>query len=208
MDLALKAKVEEIIAQRPRKHVRVSDVLAVIDKESGGVPIFRGTEILFKQNLQAASNITHLTTDQIRQAMTIQDGPYKGMISKFRCEPGYWLWAKRYANAIKKPEDLILLSCSFGLGQQMSRWLVTGTPVHEWAATVRKFMGSVSLQIAYCVGNIDSLLVQSNGNRALAFTRYNAGGSATEKNPAYKTYGLVVEAKAKRFEEELKNEPV
>lgn len=203
MDLALKTKVEEILGQRPRKHVRVSDTLACIDKESGGVPIFRGTEILFKQNLRAAEKITGLTTEQIRSAMIIQDGPYKGFIAKFRCEPGYWQWAQRYAKVFK-PEELLLLSCSFGLGQKMSRWLLTGMPVHEYLPFIRKFMGSVSLQIVYCIGDLDSLLVQSGGNRPLAFTRYNAGPSATDKNPAYKAYGLVVDAKAKKLEQDLK----
>jgi len=37
------------------------------------------------------------------------------------------------------------------------------------------------------------LLVGTKGDRALAFTRYNAGPSATQTNPAYISYGLVVE---------------
>lgn len=203
MDLALKAKVEEILATRQRKHVRVSDTLACIDKESGGAPIFRGTEILFKQNLRAAEKITGLSIDQIRAAMTIQDGPYKGMISKFRCEPGYWQWAQKYSKVFK-PEELLLLSCSFGLGQKMSRWLITGMPVHEYLPFIRKFMGSISLQIQYCAGDLDSLLVGTKGDRPLAFTRYNAGPSATVNNPAYKPYGLVVAEKAKKLEQDLK----
>lgn len=204
MDLALKSKVEEILKSRTRKHVRVSDALAVIDKESGGALIFRGTELLYRQNLAAAERITGLTKEQILKAVTIQDGPYKGMISKFRCEPGYWAWAKRYAKALK-PEEMFLLSCSFGVGQKMSRWLVTGIAVHDWIPVIRKFMGSLSLQIAYCVGDLDNLLAGANGDRPLAFTRYNAGPSATVKNPAYKPYGEHVAGKAKKFEEELKN---
>lgn len=207
LDIALKNKVEEVLKQRPRKHVRVSDVLACVDKESGGVPIFNASDVLLKQNLIAASRITGLTEAQIRQAMTITDGPYKGMLSKFRCEPGYWKWAKQYAPTFKKnPEDLILLACSFGVGQKMSRWLVTGTPVHEWVPLIRKFMGSLSLQIVYCAGDLDNLLTHANGDRPLAFTRYNAGPSATNKSPAYEAYGLKVAAKAKQFEEELKKD--
>lgn len=203
MDIALKAKVEEILKQRQRKHVRVADVLACVDKESGGVPVFHERDVLFKQNLIAASRITGLTEAQIRQAMTITDGPYKGMVSKFRCEPGYWQWAQRYKAAIPKAEDRLLLACSFGVGQKMSRWLVTGVPIHDWIPAIRKFMGSLSLQIAYCAGDLDNLLAHANGDRPLAFTRYNAGPSATQKSPAYAAYGVKVAGKAKLFEEEL-----
>lgn len=205
MDLALKAKVEEILAQRPRKKVRVADVLACIDKESGGVPIFNAKDALLRQNILAAQRITGLTPAQIRQAMTIQDGPYKGMISKFRCEPGYWAWAQKYAKVLK-PEERLLLSCSFGVGQKMSRWLITGIAVHDFLPIIRKFMGSLSLQVAYCAGDLDNLLENAKGDRPLAFTRYNAGPSATDKNPAYAAYGLNVAARAKRLEEELNKE--
>lgn len=206
MDIALKNKVEEVLKQRPRKQVRVADVLACIDKESGGVPVFHERDVLLKQNLIAASRITGLTEAQIRKAMTITDGPYKGMISKFRCEPGYWSWAQKYQAAIKNPEDRILLACSFGVGQKMSRWLVTGMPIHEWLPFIRKFMGSLSLQITYCAGDLDNLLAHANGDRPLAFTRYNAGPSATSKSPAYEAYGVKVAGKAKVFEEELKKD--
>jgi len=202
VDLALKSKVDEVLATRPRKFVRASDVLAVIDRESHGVLVFKQTDQLYKDNLHAAHKITGISEADIIATMVIKDGPFKGQVSKFRCEPGYWQWAQKYAKVFK-PTELLLLSCSFGLGQKMSRWLITGMATNEWLDFIRHFMGSASQQIAYCAGDVDQLLSTTGGERAVAFARYNAGPGAKKDGAAYKNYGLPVAANAARIKIQL-----
>lgn len=196
MNTQIKEQIEEAIAKRKRAYVTAADVAAVVCKESHAVPYFSTTDPLYKANLRAASAITGLTQVALKSALIIASGPYKGKIAKFRCEPGYWSWAKKQKFT---PIDQFLLSCSFGVGQKMTRYYVYGTPQSKWISSIRKLMAQVELQLLYVAGDLDKLLVGTKGNRALAFTRYNAGPSATAKSPAYKAYGLPVAAMAKQF---------
>lgn len=178
-----------------------ADILAVIERESGNCLYFRATDALLAWNTSDAEKITGLSKDVIHKAMIIGAGPHKGQISKFRCEPGYWAWAKNLSGL--SDVDKLLLSCSFGYGQKMSRWLVGKLPKPEWIPFVRNFMGNTSLQIMYIAGDLDQLLKLSNGDRALAFTRYNAGPGATAKSPAHKNYGTPVAKRAAEIHEYL-----
>ena len=202
IDLKLLQKIKEAIGKRNRKYVTAADVLACVSKESGGVPIFHANDKLLAANLRAAEKITGISQDQIKQTMIIQSGPYQGEIAKFRAEPGYWKWAQNYKSAFKNT-DLLLLSCSFGLGQKMTRWYVAGVPVGEWIPNIKGFMGNVPLQLLYCAGDLDALMVQSKGDKALAFTRYNAGPAANKNYPAYKAYGLPVYEKSLLLQKEI-----
>lgn len=207
MDAALISKVKEVLAARPRKHVRLSDVLAVIEHESHGSAIFRTTDLQYQQNLNAAAKITGMSSDAIRKAAVIQSGPFKGCIAKFRCEPGYYAWAKTLKNRPWTAEEKFLLSCSFGLGQKMMRWLVSGTAPGDWMSIIRQFMGSVNLQIAYCAGDLEQLIARY-GDREVAFTCYNAGHDRDEDYwiAARKNYGKPVAARAAELEQKFKGE--
>lgn len=205
MEAALVSKVSEVLAARPRKHVKLSDVLAVIDKESHGALTFRQTDKQFADNLRAASKITGLSPEAIVKACTIPSGPYKGHVAKFRCEPGYWAWAKALKNRQWTNEERFLLSCSFGLGQKMTRWLVTGVAPGDWISLIRQFMGSANLQISYCAGDLEQLLARYKDDRVTAFTCYNAG-HALDKDywkVARDKYGEPVTERAAQIEKEL-----
>lgn len=160
------------LAAKPRRHVKIEDVLAVIKKESGFSPIFNPNDLLYKQNLRAAQRITGLPATEIIAAVRIPSGEFKGELAKFRCEPGYWEWAKKFTRPAR---DEFLLSCSFGLGQKMARWLVANTPEATWMQTVVKFMGDVPTQLLYICGDLDALMIAAGGNKPVAFTRYNEG---------------------------------
>lgn len=204
MDAELILKVKNALADGRRKFVSVADVLAVIDRESEGVPIFRKTDHLFQDNLAAAAKITGVPAAKLANAAIIQGGPYKGSIAKFRCEPGYWDWAKSLTNRDWLPEERFILSCSFGLGQKMARWLLTGVAPGDWMSIIRQFMGSDRLQIMYVAGDLERLLADSHGDKALAFTRYNAGSKANQSWKAYQDYGLVVAKRAEEIDQQLK----
>lgn len=205
-DPVLINRVHSVVASKPRKAVTSADVLAVIQKESGGVSHFTGTEPLFKANLRAAQQITGLSEIQILQVVTFPDGPLQGKFYKFRCEPGYWEWASKLRNSWT-PQERFLLSCSFGLGQKMARWLVGGgiEPL-QWIPFIHKFARDQNLQIQYCAGDLDALLWQARNDkdqRFLAFTRYNQG--TRDKNKDGKPdlivsdYGRIVEGYRKDF---------
>lgn len=74
----------------------------------------------------------------------------------------------------------------------MMRWLIDGIPEDNWFSIIDDFIGDVPLQLLYVAGDIDEMLIGTEGDRALAFTRYNAGPSAIDTNPAYKAYGIPV----------------
>ena len=173
-DQLLIAKVHRIVSSRKRRHVTSADVLAVMQKESSGVPIFKPEDALFKANLKAAMDITGCTKEEILKIMTIEYGPLQGQIAKFRCEPGYWQWAERLKGSWSKTERM-LLACSLGVGQKMVRWLTSGVAGAEWIKFSRQFAGNIDLQIQYCAGDLDSLLSGCQGNRAVAYTLYNEG---------------------------------
>ena len=181
-DPVLINRVHRMIASKPRKHVTSADVLAVIQKESGGVNHFIGTERLCLDNLRAAERITGLTELQLMQHLIFVDGPLAGKLYKFRCEPGYWDWASKLKGSWTAQERF-LLSCSFGLGQKMARWLVSaGLEGAQWIPFIHKFNRDQNLQIQYVCGDLDALLTQAGGNRLLAFTRYNQGTRDRDKD--------------------------
>lgn len=203
-DPVLINRVHSIMATKSRKHVTSADVLAVIQKESGGVPYFTGAEPLFKANLAAAERITGMSQVSILQAVTyLQAGPLQGKFYKFRCEPGYYDWAKSLRGSWT-PQDRFLLSCSFGLGQKMARWLVgQGIEPLKWIEFIHKFAFDQNLQVQYVCGDLDGLLIQSGGDRLLAFTRYNQGTRDRNKDgkpdPIISDYGRVVDGYRKEF---------
>lgn len=194
-DEKLIKRVEKIVHSKTRYHVTVADVLAVIQKESSGVPIFNPNHLpmedkenlLFRQNLAEASRLSGVSKPEILKINTILTGEYKGEIAKFRCEPGYMRWAKNLKGTFT-PVERMLLACSLGAGQKMVRWLVDGStkPRTEWLQFALKFAGDLDLQLQYCAGDLESLLSVSH-SRELAYTRYNAGGSAKAVTP----YGTI-----------------
>lgn len=206
MNTALVERVRAVLEGNPRKHVLLSDIVAVIEKESSGVAVFNKTDDLFRDNLRAAIRITGLPEELILKAVTIQSGPLKGSIAKFRCEPGYWRWANGLTNRPWTKEERFLLSCSFGLGQKMARWLVTGVAPGDWMSIIRQFMGSEKLQINYCAGDLEQLLNRYGGDRPIAFTCYNAGHDRAKEywKAAMLKYGKPVADKAAQLEKELK----
>lgn len=173
-DPILIERVHRMIASKPRKHVTSADVMAVIQKETGGVPYFEGKEPLFRANLMSASHITGLTEKQILDVVTFKSGSLAGKYYKFRCEPAYWQWAHMLKGSWT-PQERFLLSCSFGYGQKMARWYVANLNGADWIPKIHQFNVDLNMQVQYVCGDLDALLVQSKGNRLLAYTRYNEG---------------------------------
>jgi hypothetical protein len=196
LDDALKEIIRTELAKKKRQYAQLPDVAAILCQESHGVPYFAGTEPLYRANLNAASKITGLTAEQINQTIAIPSGEYKGHLSKFRCEPDYWNWAKELDF---EPPNQFLLSCSIGVGQKMTRYYVSAFPQNEWIPMIQEFMGDVPQQVLCVCNDIDQLLIGTKGDRPLSFTRYNAGPSATKTNPRYTSYGLPVAHMAKQF---------
>ena len=194
IDDAFSALTKQVVNSKPRRLVTLADVLAVAERESEGVPIFQPTDLLYHANLQAAQRLTGLSSKDLITAATIPSGKYQGQISKFRCEPGYWVWASKLKGRFT-PAQKFLLASSIGVGQKMARWLVTGTTPDEWITIIHQFMGSVPTQVLYIAGDIDNLLTGAGGDRKLAYTRYNAGPNTKHVTE----YGLDVFARYERF---------
>lgn len=205
-DKTLIVRVQRIISSKPRRFVSAADVLAVIQKESGGVGYFTGQEPLYKANLAAAADITGLSKDQIIKAVTYPDASkYAGFLYKFRCEPGYWTWASKLKGSWSG-EQRFLLSCSFGLGQKMARWLLSGVPGARWMPFLELFNENQDLQVQYCAGDLDQLMAAAKDhNRLVAYTRYNEGFRLDKRTGKpiewISDYGRVVGRYAKAYRE-------
>jgi hypothetical protein len=179
MDKGVIQLAKTALTAKSRQHVTLADILAVCERESHCVPVFTERDNLYRVNLKAASQITGLAEVDLVKALIIPVGVYKNYVAKFRCEPGYWKWAKEVKGSFTQPERF-LLSCSIGVGQKMTRWLVTGTPKQQWIPGIKHFMGSVATQLLYVAGDLDRLIDISSGDRKLAYTRYNAGPGAKQ----------------------------
>ena len=173
------------IAQVAMAHARLefttlSDVVAVIFKESMGVPWFCKCNLLYRDNTAALVHGADITEEQWLKVITVPDGASKGKIPKFRYEPGYHQAAVSALGKLKcsYPEALIF-ACSFGLGQKMMRYLVAGKPETEWLTLARKFMQDPLWQAEQAVSDLEYVLKASHGNRPLAYSRYNAGVGST-----------------------------
>lgn len=164
------------IEQCHLKWVLPADVLAVVKKETTGVTWYCQCNAIDRANLAAAAKITGFSGAVILQSMTIPDGPNKGRIARFRMEPQYWSWAvsKIVATGVM-PEAAVILGCSVGLAQQMVRWMVYNRPVSDMVPHALAFAGDEYAQILQCAGSLNQLMERSQGNRRLAYTRYNAG---------------------------------
>jgi hypothetical protein len=216
IDRTLYARIKLIMDIKQPKGVSVADVLAIIEQESNGVPIFRGTEPLFHANVHAATIWTETigkppvtarmksgaTEQEIKDIITIRNGPLKGMYSKFRFEYGYW-------NTFAKPlllrfpfsaAELVLLSSSVGIGQQMLRFVVEKKAPVEMLADAYQFMGDINRQIEWVIGNLQAM---RHTDKQLMYTRYNAGPGAKYRGATYNGYGKAVANRVVRIEREL-----
>jgi hypothetical protein len=212
VDRGLLVRVKQIYGEKARGDVTIADVLAVIMKESSGVPTFTGKEALYRANLRAADGwrengtwrSTDTTEQEIAQAFIIPDGPLKGLRAKFRFERSYWYkWALPLAQEHKSlftPTDLVVLSSSVGLGQQMIRYVVEHHKPQDMLAAARRFMGDVAEQIRWVIGNLQRI---HNEDKQLMFARYNLG-SAKINGFTYWHYGKDVLASSEKIEEWLK----
>jgi hypothetical protein len=201
MDVALIRKAQEVHGRIDRKFVSVADMLAVVEHESGGVLYFNRNDRLLKDNLKAAVKITGLPEVEILSVMQIQAGAYKNFLAKFRCEPGYYK-----NNKGTTPEEKLLLSCSFGLGQKMTPFLVNKLPKPEWVPFIKNFMGNATLQLLYVAGDLDALMKGASGDKPLAFARYNGGPGIKPGGKVYDKYGIPVAKRAKEIENYLEQE--
>ncbi len=218
IDLGTLTKVRNVYDKRKPDGVKLSDVLAIIDKETGGAPVFRGGEPLFQMNLNMAVAWTekHLNPDntiskvrfasgasekEIRAAMIIPVGALKGMYCKFRFEAAYWHQFAMPMQEHFSPAHLVLLSSSVGIGQQMLRAVVQKKPVGEMLEAAYEFMGNIEEQITWLIGNLAS----HADDRQLMFAKYNLG-SAVKNGTVYHTYGADVLARAEKIEKWLKEQ--
>lgn len=205
LDLGLIKTVSKVYAEKPRTACSIADVLAVIDKESHGVPVFRGSDPLFRMNLNMVLHFTQrnypaIREPDIRRIITIPDGPLKHQWCKFRFEQNYFGWARQYASGLLV-EHCVLLSCSVGLGQQMLRYVVQGLPALEGIEVAYKFMGDVSEQIRWVIGNLEQ---NHSDDKRLQFARYNGGPSVKVGGKVYSTYGNDVFQRSIVIAQELK----
>jgi hypothetical protein len=224
IDRGLVARARALYNARAPKGVAFSDVLAVIDKESAGIPYFLGNEPLFRMNLNMALSwveprphptIPHktimvrfksgATEKEIRDVITIPAGALQGKWSKFRFEYGYW---HEFAKPLLKvheftPAQLVLLSSSVGLGQQMLRFVVQKLHPELMLEAAYQFMGDLDAQISWVMGNLEH---DAHQDKQLMFARYNAGPGARLHGKTYNTYGADVLTRSHKIELWLKEQ--
>jgi hypothetical protein len=171
-------QLKTLITSVEYKHVTPEDALAVCQVESQCDPIFRMGDPLFAANLDMVLKTTNLPRQMLGEAILIRKGPLIGQMAKFRFEPTYWTWAQK--QKLNSVQLMLMMSCSFGLAQQMTRWIVGENRVEEWTSIVENFKADTGLQLRWLIGNLDKLLANNDNNLVLAYAAYNCGNPHTE----------------------------
>jgi hypothetical protein len=170
--MSLPVFYQKVIAKLPNNMDMAASVIAVCVQESKCCPTFSVSDPLYQANLKAAADYTKLPPLLIQEAAMIKQGPLRGFLGKFRFEPGYWAWSGEHQ--LPSATDRFLVSCSWGVGQQMMRWVVPSA-VDTWPEWVEEFKGSVSLQVDQVIHELGRLLVETNGDLLRAYKGYNSG---------------------------------
>lgn len=193
---------QEVIARvgKSDPHIQPADVIAVCLQESTGDPVFHPSDPLYRDNINAAIKETTLPEALLLDALLIKSGPYKGQISKFRFEPSYWLWTK--SQQLPSPTLRFLCSCSFGVGQQMMRWVLPPKKT-DWLPFIENFKGDVDVQVTYVMLKLRSLLIQTDGSLYKAYKAYNSG-DPNSKDDAVTARALHVKKLRDIVEQQLK----
>jgi hypothetical protein len=160
-------------------HIAAADVIAVCLQESGGQATFSPQESLYRDNMAAAVSWTTLPEELLLDALLIKQGPWSGQIAKFRFEPSYWQWAGQ--QKLPSPTDRFLCSCSFGVGQQMMKWVLPQR-VQDWPVFIDNFKSTLDIQLTYLMINLRTLLINNGGSLNKAYRAYNSG-NPNSKDP-------------------------
>lgn len=188
-------KARRAVRSKPRKYVRLSDLLAVVERESHYVSYFNQTDHLYRANLRAATQISGQTEADINAAMHISKGPNSGRIEKFRCEPSMW---NKVKNAKWHLSTKLMASCSFGLGQKLMYYYVDRSAGEEGIIRqLESFKESEDVQLLQCADDIEFWFRKANGNREKGLSGYNSGSveHVTE-------YGRAVAARAEEMQKQ------
>ena len=142
-----------------------AEVLAIITQESSGEYLFNPEDLQLKFNLYHAYISTGIPVKIIQGLMTSGND-----IAKFRFSAASWEWARKISDY--DATDRLLLSCSYGYGQQLMRWylLAQGIGPANYVRAVKAFMFDPSLQVKTLV---KTLLSVYNDDKALMFSKYN-----------------------------------
>lgn len=164
-------------------------VAAVIEKESGGFRWFNRTDKQFHANCIAVEKYLRMPRSQFLSLIVARTGPTKGLIPKFRVEPGWVAPAKKISKEFDNPffwEHVLPLS--YGFGQKYMHAYLEGYTHEQWSRLFSQFLADPYLQIKQCAKDVAELVHYSNGDIRLALTRYNAGKGAKSVSE----YGKVV----------------
>ncbi len=154
-------------------------IASVIERETEGERFFNLTDQLFKDNLREAGRLLNVHPPFFLQHFVPKDGPMRGMITKFRVEPGWVTIAKNWARDTPNENYWrLMLPVSFGFGQKWMNAYLEQFPKEQWMTQFWLFIGTPRLQITTIAKDMSVLTKQSGGDVRLALTRYNAGATA------------------------------
>lgn len=183
IDLGLLQFVSEAIAKKPRRWLKPSTLMAVVDQESHGAPFFIDTRpgSQYSLNMKGAQVYRHTDPHDKRKAIIVSTGlkeaqikqwitiPRKigdwsvpsgmiGKLAKFRFESGYW---EKYRTDIPDDYTRFMYSCSWGLVQFMSPNI---SKTHDEAGinSIRRFSADIPLQLLYGAGMVEELLERAS----------------------------------------------
>lgn len=176
LSTALASVAYRELSLKPRSPVTLADILSISQSETGRDPWFCSWCGPFTSNLKVVIDNYRITEADWTATIRGIDGEARGLLPKFRLEPSYMAWAKQPHNGIVfSPIQQAQLACSWGVGQQMARWLLYPYDSREWIPRLVEFRQSVNLQVRQLISVFEPLLIHAHGNRELAYTRYNAG---------------------------------
>jgi hypothetical protein len=157
----------------------IYDVAAICIMESAGKPFWSDGDMLLKANVLSLQTTAKVTAKEFIEYVRVKEGPNKGQIPKFRFEASWFRLVQtdnRFASF--SPVQKALWSCSIGIGQQSIYYLMHNNEKTAEDPYLLLFMRDPGMQVRHVFAYISSATRHADGEKALAFTRYNSGLSA------------------------------
>jgi hypothetical protein len=176
------------------------DLLAICVYETQGNAYFEPYSELMAANFKAMTEVVPIEHYDFISYNRVASGPYAGAIPKWRFEPSWYReYGLKLSYVFHSNVAVASMCCSWGIAQQGAPFML-GTPaLPQLAGYLKQFQSDPTMQLRVLSYELGNLMSTAGGDKALAFSRYNAGGGDDKVT----TYGERVHALSVEFAKTL-----
>jgi hypothetical protein len=175
----LKRKIESAIDFEQYSEFSVYDLMAMCIHESMGLSTFCACDRLYKDELSKILKETGVPLGDFLECVKIVSGINKNGLAKF-------FFRKQWFDEVQADENLahlslamrVLFSCSIGIGQMSVKLLCLNQEEQICREVLAAFIADDLMQIRQLQFWLSGFLKGSNGDKAIAYTKYGEKISA------------------------------